>query len=56
VVGSGTRSRGEGRRAVRENDLVRYSRLPMPPKLHQQMEARWHSNLAWLAADRRPGA
>jgi len=32
--------------AVRDNDLVRYSRLSMPPKLHQQMEARWHANLA----------
>jgi len=35
--------------AVRNNDLVRYSRLSMPPKLHQQMEARWHDNLALAA-------
>ena len=32
--------------AVRDNDLVRYSRLSMPPELHQQMEARWKANLA----------
>ncbi|MFA6985866.1 MAG: hypothetical protein WC213_06635 [Arenimonas sp.] len=31
--------------AVRDNDLVRYSRLSMPPKLHQQMEARWKAKL-----------
>lgn len=36
--------------AVRDNDLVRYSRLSMPPKLHEQMEARWHANLALAAA------
>ncbi len=35
--------------AVRDNDLVRYSRLSMPPGLHQQMEARWHANLALAA-------
>jgi hypothetical protein len=29
-------------RAVRDNDLVRYSRLSLPPDLHKQMEARWH--------------
>lgn len=32
--------------AVKDNDLVRYSRLSMPPKLHQQMEARWKAKLA----------
>ena len=32
--------------AVRDNDLVRYSRLSMPPALHKQMEARWKANLA----------
>ena len=32
--------------AVRDNDLVRYSRLSMPPKLHKQMEARWNAKLA----------
>jgi len=32
--------------AIRDNDLVRYSRLSMPPKLHERMEARWHANLA----------
>ena len=32
--------------AVRDNDLVRYSRLSMPPNLHKQMEARWKANLA----------
>jgi hypothetical protein len=35
--------------AVRNNDLVRYSRLSMPPRLHQQMEARWLTNLALAA-------
>lgn len=32
--------------AVKDNDLVRYSRLSMPPKLHEQMEARWNAKLA----------
>ena len=32
--------------AVHDNDLVRYSRLSMPPALHKQMEARWKANLA----------
>jgi hypothetical protein len=36
--------------AVRDNDLVRYSRLSMPPKLHLRMEARWRENLALAAA------
>ena len=31
--------------AIRNNDLVRYSRLSMPPKLHQRMEARWKAKL-----------
>lgn len=36
--------------AVKDNDLVRYSRLSMPPELHQRMEARWHANLALAPA------
>jgi len=36
--------------AVRDNDLVRYSRLSMPPALHRQMEARWKANLATAPA------
>lgn len=32
--------------AVRDNDLVRYSRLSMPPTLHKKMEARWKAKLA----------
>lgn len=36
--------------AVRDNDLVRYSRLSMPPALHKQMEARWKANLATAPA------
>jgi hypothetical protein len=32
--------------AVRDNDLVRYSRLSMPPELHKRMEARWKARLA----------
>ena len=35
--------------AVRDNDLVRYSRLSMPPKLHRQMEARWQAKLVAAA-------
>ena len=31
--------------ALRDNDLVRYSRLSMPPSLHRQMEARWRARL-----------
>ena len=31
--------------AVKDNDLVRYSRLSMPPALHTRMEARWKENL-----------
>ena len=31
--------------AVKDNDLVRYSRLSMPPALHKRMEARWKENL-----------
>lgn len=37
-------------RAVQDNDLVRYSRLTMPPALHKQMEARWKANLALAPA------
>ena len=36
--------------AVHDNDLVRYSRLSMPPTLHKQMEARWKANLALAPA------
>jgi hypothetical protein len=32
--------------AVRANDLVRYSRLSVPPELHRRLEARWTENLA----------
>jgi len=32
--------------AVRDNDLVRYSKLSLPPELHQRMEARWRQKLA----------
>ena len=39
--------------AVRDNDLVRYSRLSLPPELHQRMEARWKQKLA-LAPPPRP--
>src|SRR5918993_467959 len=31
--------------ALRDNDLVRYSRLSMPPALHRRMEARWSARL-----------
>jgi hypothetical protein len=31
--------------AIRDNDLVRYSRLSVPPQLHRRMEARWSANL-----------
>jgi hypothetical protein len=31
--------------ALRDDDLVRYSQLSMPPALHKQMEARWHQKL-----------
>jgi hypothetical protein len=39
-------------RAVRDNDLVRYSRLSLPPDLHTKMEARWHQKLATAAPPR----
>lgn len=32
--------------AVHDNDLVRYSRLSVPPDLHRKMEARWTAKLA----------
>lgn len=38
--------------AVRDNDLVRYSRLSLPPALHTRMEARWHQKLATAAPPR----
>ena len=31
--------------AVRDNDLVRYSRLSVPPALHARLEQRWSQNL-----------
>ena len=31
--------------AVRDNDLVRYSRLSVPPALHARLERRWAENL-----------
>ena len=31
--------------AVRDNDLVRYSRLSVPPALHARLERRWSENL-----------
>jgi hypothetical protein len=31
--------------ALRKDDLVRYSRLSMPPELHRRMEARWSARL-----------
>lgn len=36
--------------ALKDNNLVRYSRLSMPPALHKQMEARWKANLALAPA------
>lgn len=33
-------------KAVRDNDLVRYSRLSVPPALHKRMEERWSARLA----------
>lgn len=32
--------------AVRDNDLVRYSRLSMPPALHKRTEERWKAKLS----------
>jgi len=32
--------------AIRDNDLVRYSRLSLPPTLHDRMEARWKARAA----------
>jgi hypothetical protein len=32
--------------ALKDDDLVRYSQLSMPPALHKQMEERWHQKLA----------
>jgi hypothetical protein len=32
-------------RALKDDDLVRYSQLSMPPQLHKQMEERWHRKL-----------
>ncbi|MFT3807882.1 hypothetical protein [Arenimonas sp.] len=31
--------------AIRDNDLVRYSRLSLPPELHAKMERRWSDRL-----------
>jgi hypothetical protein len=42
-------------KALRDDDLVRYSQLSMPPELHKRMEQRWHDEAArGGAAD--PGA
>jgi hypothetical protein len=35
--------------AVRDNDLVRYSRLSVPPALHARLERRWNENLRHAA-------
>lgn len=32
--------------ALRDNDLVRYSKLSVPPELHEQLEERWRQELA----------
>jgi len=32
-------------RALRDDDLVRYSQLSVPPQLHKRMEERWHQKL-----------
>jgi len=32
--------------AIKDNDLVTYSKLSLPPKLHAQMEQRWNAELA----------
>ena len=32
--------------AIKANDLVTYSKLSLPPKLHAQMEQRWNAELA----------
>jgi hypothetical protein len=39
--------------SIRDNDLVRYSRLSLPPELHRKMEARWKQKLA-IAPPPRP--
>jgi hypothetical protein len=36
--------------ALRDNDLVRYSRLSVPPALHEQLERRWSQELAAASA------
>ena len=36
--------------AIRDNDLVRYSKLSLPPKLHTQMLQRWNDELALAPA------
>jgi hypothetical protein len=33
-------------KALKDDDLVRYSQLSVPPPLHKQMEERWHRKLA----------
>jgi len=32
-------------KALRDDDLVRYSQLSVPPELHKRMEARWHQRV-----------
>lgn len=36
--------------AIKNNDLVRYSKLSLPPKLHSQTEQRWAAELAQAPA------
>src|SRR4249919_3552285 len=36
-------------KALRDDDLVRYSKLSMPPELHKRVEQRWHQRLALAA-------
>jgi hypothetical protein len=36
-------------KALRDDDLVRYSKLSMPPELHKRVEQRWHERLALAA-------
>lgn len=36
--------------AIRDNDLVRYSKLSLPPRLHERMVQRWNDELALAPA------
>ena len=33
-------------KAIKSNDLVTYSKLSLPPKLHAEMDQRWNAELA----------